>query len=90
MKISGVKCDQPGCGWAWETGNWKVWVQKACPKCGKGEIITKKEVAILRIFQAAEGVMRVMAAVFRIETQKVRVDVGPMREGKPPTIKKLS
>ena len=44
-----VKCDEHGCGWAQETTivGIRKWLHAPCPECGKGEIVTDDEIAML-------------------------------------------
>ena len=42
MKVKGVQCDEQGCDW--RSNDLIVeWLNKPCPKCGKGIIITPEE-----------------------------------------------
>jgi hypothetical protein len=37
LKIAGIKCNTPGCGYRDDTvqvKDYKLWVNKPCPKCG--------------------------------------------------------
>lgn len=37
VKVYGIKCDAPGCGYRDETvplGDYEAWIDRPCPKCG--------------------------------------------------------
>ena len=47
IQESAVQCDEGGCGWV-QTTPWdevQNWHKKACPKCGKGEIVNDEDLA---------------------------------------------
>lgn len=74
MRNCKVKCDQTGCGWIQdcEPALVPTWHRKPCPKCGKGEIISDRDMVIFAVNTALlqisdivdpEGKDRVMVQV---------------------------
>lgn len=51
MRNCRVKCDEIGCGWIQdcEPSLVPTWHHKPCPKCGKGEIISDRDMIIYTI-----------------------------------------
>lgn len=88
MIVKGVKCDEDGCGWIEKNARVEDWVKKPCPKCGEGEIINDAELFMLNALRVAEALSKLIAPFFPKKALKtVSVDVGPMRNGKPPVVK---
>jgi len=86
-----VKCDEPGCLFKQETKDIKQWVNKKCPICFKGIIITKAE---WRLFKFIRLLLLFDSLIARLpwmkgkERKYMTVNTVPMREGKPPEVKK--
>lgn len=53
-----IKCDEPKCGWSKTIALNRVpkWYKRACPKCGKGEIVNTSDLVVYRMATALESV----------------------------------
>lgn len=89
---TGVRCDEPGCGWTEATPRDQVlgkWYMKPCPRCGKGIIINRLEKCVLLLirFLMAVGLAETIeeGKPTRNGFAKVRIDMD-RRPGKHPRI----
>ncbi len=49
-----VQCDEKGCGWSEivDRENIQSWHKKACPECGRGEILTDEDMGYFYLVTA--------------------------------------
>ena len=81
-----VCCDEPGCGWcqAITAADMPGWLNKPCPKCGKGVIVTPLELAEFQRICPLVEAMEAQDALYPSKDEGVLVvmDSAPLREGK--------
>ena len=86
MRISGVKCDNPNCGWIDEHGisldELKQWVGKRCPECGKSIIVTQEEYNLAASLYKWERRLSKIMKFFHLKPKGIlRVKTEPLRWG---------
>lgn len=77
----GVKCDEVGCDWTEQDATVIEWLDKPCPKCKQGVIVTLAELVTLQVLKIIT-----VAAPYWMKGETPRIDVGPMRRGLPPAV----
>lgn len=80
-----LKCDEAGCGWAKETGFNDIpsWLGVACPSCGKGEIVSRDDIAMWNIMNAAVALDKVLDPNGTHPRVEIVIDTAPMRKAAP-------
>lgn len=89
MRLRGVKCDNPNCGWIDERdmslGELKQWVGKRCPECGKSVIVTQEEYNLAATLYKWERRHTKIMKFFHLKPKKVlRINTEPLRWGEKP------
>lgn len=76
----GVQCDELGCNWKDTTAkDYSLWLNRPCPKCGKGIIITQEELEAVGHMNAMVDLINAFGEAKGIEPgpddQKIRITV---------------
>lgn len=84
----GVQCDEIGCDWKDTTvKDYSLWLNKPCPKCGKGVIITQEEMDAVKHMNTLADLINALGEAKGIqpdpEDQRIRlvVDSAGVRHG---------
>lgn len=86
MRVRGLKCDNPNCGWIDKRDisleELKQWVGKRCPECGKSVIVTQEEYNLAATLYKWERRLAKIAKFFHLKPKAIlRINTEPTRWG---------
>lgn len=71
----GVQCDELGCNWKDTTAkDYSLWLNKPCPKCGKGVIITQEELEAMEHMNVMVDLINKLGEALRGKSNKLDKD----------------
>ena len=80
-----VCCDVPGCGWKKRIAFLRIprYHHVACPKCGKGEIVSDMDMVIFELSNATIKVSNIIDPKGKLPRRSMHIDTAPLRVGQP-------
>jgi hypothetical protein len=81
IKMLAVRCDELGCGFRQEIvlAEFMGWHHKPCPECGKGEIISDHDVAVMAQVVMLKALDAFLDPGGKMPRKNVHIDSAKMR-----------